>query len=100
MGSSEVGRTPTFVRCFKYGEFRHRISECKRETTNFFKYGKPGHQADDFRSNNLTWFNCGEQGYISTQCEKPNKAQPRGKFLHYLEQRLLHLIALFMYVLY
>lgn len=46
---------------------------------NCFKYGKAGHRATDYRSNNVTCFNYGKRGHISTQCEKPKKAQSGGK---------------------
>lgn len=67
------------MRCFKRGEFGHRISELKSTTINCFKCGKPGHRSAKCKSNTLNFYNCGQHGHISTQCEKPKKAQPGGK---------------------
>ncbi|XP_050897646.1 uncharacterized protein LOC127104505 [Lathyrus oleraceus] len=72
------GGAPNFIRCYKYSEFRHHISECKSTTANCFKCGKPGHRVLDCRGNIVTYCNCGEQGHISTNCQKPKKDQSRG----------------------
>ncbi|XP_050875582.1 uncharacterized protein LOC127079213 [Lathyrus oleraceus] len=73
------GRTLVSVRCFKCGEFGHRIFECKSTIVNCFKCGKPSHGVVECKSNSLTCYNYGEHGHISTQCEKPKKAHSRGK---------------------
>ncbi|XP_050908051.1 uncharacterized protein LOC127121639 [Lathyrus oleraceus] len=67
------GGASNFVRCYKCGEFGHRISDYKSTTANCFKCGKPGHRATDCRSNVVTCYNYGEQGHISTNCQKPKK---------------------------
>ncbi|XP_050889108.1 uncharacterized protein LOC127094297 [Lathyrus oleraceus] len=55
---SEAG-VPNSVRCYKYGEFGYRISECKSIIMNCFKFGKPGHRDAECRSNVVTCYNSG-----------------------------------------
>lgn len=50
--SQSGGGAPTSLRCYKYGEFGHRISEYTSVTKNCFKCKKPGHRAAKCRSTN------------------------------------------------
>lgn len=76
---SKWGETPASVKCFKYGELGHRANECKNNDLKFFKRGKTGHRVVYCRNVVPIYYNCSELGHISTNCQKPKKAQSGGK---------------------
>ncbi|XP_050915663.1 cellular nucleic acid-binding protein homolog [Lathyrus oleraceus] len=73
------GETSASIKCFKCGVVGHRVIDCKSSEKSCFKYENTGHLIADCKSSLLTCFNRGEPGHISTNFQKANKVQSRGK---------------------
>ncbi|XP_058763723.1 uncharacterized protein LOC131637155 [Vicia villosa] len=73
------GDPPACVVCFKYGKPGHKSNACTAEVKRCFLYGKAGHTIVDCKHKEVICFNCGEEGHISSQFQKPKKAQAGGK---------------------
>ncbi|XP_058768574.1 uncharacterized protein LOC131642322 [Vicia villosa] len=75
------GYAPAGIVCFKYGKPGHKNNACTRDVKRCFRCGKVGHEIADCKHKEVICFNCGEEGHISSQFQKPKKAQSGGKVL-------------------
>lgn len=76
---SSRGGAPIEVVCFRYGKLGHKSNAYGGDVKRCFRCGKLGHANADYRHKSMICFNCGEEGHISSQCQKPKKAQTSGK---------------------
>ena len=59
------------LKCFNYGGFGHRQSECRRNMSKRSNCGGLGHVATDCKRQVVKCYNCGELSHISSRCPKP-----------------------------
>lgn len=57
----------------------HCANECKKNVLRCFKCGKTGYHGVDYTSDGMIYYNYDEHAHISTNFQKPKKAQSGGK---------------------